>query len=137
MDAINLIVGALAGGISCAASDIVSAEITQAYQRLRTQVVDYWQQYGPAATPEINQAKAEHALEELGEEPEAYAPLLAKKLQQIMPEPPQDILKQARVLEDLLKNTGQQVERYKVIIKNAENVIVGHHNSQTITKHGK
>ena len=127
MDAITLILTALATGASAGAVDELTDEakdkVKAAYGKLRGLLT---RRFGEAGTP-----NAEGTLADYEDDPETYEKGLAKKLTAAGADGDADILAAARVLVDLLGQQGLQASKYNVTITDSQGIQVGDHAKQT------
>jgi hypothetical protein len=129
MDAVTLILTALAAGASAGAIDELKGETKNkaqvAYGKLHDLVVG---RFRVAGTP-----NAEGTLADYEEDPETCGKILAKKLGAASADQDDAILAAAQALVDILGQQGPEADKYDVTITDSKGVQVGDHNTQTNT----
>lgn len=129
MDAVALILTALAAGASAGAIDQLKDEAKDkskaVYGKLRDLVT---RRFREAGTP-----NAEGTLTDYENDPETYEKGLSKKLTAAGADQDADILAAAQALVDLLGRQGLKTGKYSVTVTDSKGVQVGDHNTQTNT----
>jgi hypothetical protein len=129
MDAITLILTALAAGASAGAIDALKGEakdkVKAAYGKLRNLVTKRFR--------EAEILNAEGTLVDYEDDPETYEQGLSNKLTAAGADQDADILAAAQALVDLLGLQGLRAGKYNVTITDSKGVQVGDHNTQTNT----
>lgn len=124
MDAIALIVTALATGASAGAlealKDDVKDKARAAYAKLR----------GLARRRVAGQPGAELVLAEHEADPDTWAAPLAKKLTAAGAADDADLVAAAKALMDLVDAAGARAGKYNVMVKNSQGVQIGDQNIQ-------
>lgn len=129
MEPISMIVGALVAGASTALKDTASQAVKEAYQGLKTLVIQHWK--AKAKDDAKAEERAELIFEELEHDPEGFKNPLERKLNEIMPEPDTALIERAQQLEKLLEESGHSVGKYAVKIgDNSQGVQIGDKNKQ-------
>lgn len=132
MDPISIIVGALVAGASESVRSNASQAVSDAYQGLKTLIVDKWKSSGAQEDVAEKETEAKIFLKQVEEDPETYKAFLQTKLQKVMPEPPAEVLGKASEFTELLKQAGL-TSGDQINVSGSQGVQIGSGNNQTNT----
>lgn len=128
-----MIVGALVAGASTALKDTESQAVKDAYQGLKTMVIQHWKAKAKDDTKAEDRARM--LFDELEHNPEVYKNPLEIKLNEIIPKPETALIKQAQQLEKLLNEARYSPRGDTINVgDNNNNVQIGNKNTITTNK---
>ena len=129
MDPISMIVGALVAGSSAALKDTANQAVKDAYSGLKTLVIHHWKNRGSGGNDQLEQ-EAKVLISNLEDDPETFLVPVEKKLSELIPEPPADLIDKARSFYELLDKSGFDTGKYNVTVQRGKGVQVGDNNTQ-------
>ncbi len=125
MEPSAMIIGAMLAGLTPALKETTSQAITDAYNGLKTVIIYFWNK----ATN--NKQEASVLIENFENDPETFSKPLEKKLTEVLPNPPAEIMNKVTELTDILTEHGYN--KYETKVVNSKGVQIGDGNTQTNT----
>ncbi len=116
MEAVSMILTALAAGAVSALQDTAATAVKDAYQGLRTLIE---KKFG-------DQPKGAELVEEYTNDPDTWEKPLAKELEKVGAEQDEQILQAAKQLLEMLQ-TQPEGGKYNVQVSDSQGVVVGEH----------
>mgnify|MGYP000196320580 CR=1 FL=1 len=121
MEPMSLIIGALVAGSTEALKDTASQAVKDAYQGLKTLIIDKWGK----------KEEAKILLDNHEQNPEPFRPGLESKLSELELDQDQAIIQAAEALLEVADPEGTQSGKYQLTITGSSQFQVGDGNTQT------
>lgn len=130
MDPVTIIVAALVSGVSESLKENASQAISDAYQGLKSKIIQKWSVSAGGENLVAKEAEANVLMAQLEDDPEVFKPIIEKKLSAVISESDTELLSQAQAFHSLLKDTGVS-SGVTVNVSNSKGVQIGDSNTQT------